>query len=249
MNDAMKTIEGWYCLHDFRHFNWPKWKKSSKTEQIQALEEWKILLKKWKICEENEQGSHSLYTIIGQKADLLHMLLRPTMKEIHEAEKEFLKCKIANFTLPAYSFVSVIEKSSYSEMSQDPFNDPIMRTKLFPRIPKNDYVCFYPMSKLRGEKANWFMLPKEERKKLMYEHIETGKPYSGSIKRIITGAVGFDDFEWGVSLFSDDVLQFKKLIYHTRFDEVSAVYGLFGSFYIGQVLLPVQIDDYFLFNE
>lgn len=57
--------------------------------------------------------------------------------------------------------------------------------------------------------------------------------------------IGFDDYEWGVTLFCDDVLKFKKLIYDTRFDEVSAKYGIFGSFFIGCYLPEEEIDNYF----
>lgn len=245
MNQSMKTIEGWYCLHDFRSLDWSKWKRASEAERSQAIDEWKTLLNKWGTLETNSEGSHSVYTIIGQKADLLFMILRPSMKELHEAETEFVKTAMADYTLPAYSYVSVIEKSSYSEMNANPYEDPQMRAKLYPVIPKNEYICFYPMSKLRGENSNWFMLPKEERKRLMFEHIDTGRPYSEKVKRIITGSVGFDDYEWGVSLFADDALQFKKLIYETRFDEVSAVYGIFGSFFIGQLLPNNRIDQIF----
>ena len=76
-------------------------------------------------------------------------------------------------------------------------------------------------------------------------HIDTGRPYTEQVKRIITGSVGFDDYEWGVSLFCDDALQFKKLIYATRFDEVSTVYGIFGSFYIGNLLKTDRIHQFF----
>ena len=54
------------------------------------------------------------------------------------------------------------------------------------------------------------------------------------MKQIISGSIGFDDWEWGVDLFAEDPLVFKKLIYEMRFDEVSAVYALFGAFYVGQ---------------
>jgi peroxiredoxin len=49
-----------------------------------------------------------------------------------------------------------------------------------------------------------------------------------------SGSIGFDDWEWRVDLFAEDPLVFKKLIYEMRFDEVSAVYALFGTFYIGR---------------
>ena len=53
----------------------------------------------------------------------------------------------------------------------------------------------------------------------MYNHGMIGRKFAGKIKQFITGSVGFDDFEWGVTLFSDDVLQFKKIVYEMRFDE------------------------------
>jgi peroxiredoxin len=248
MNEAMKTIEGWYCLHDLRNINWAKWKDATVEQRNAALDEFKKLLRKWEIIEDSNNGSHTVYSIAGQKADLMFMILRPTMKDLIDVKTEFSKTKLADYTTPAFSYVSIIEKSSYSPMKANPFEDPAMTAKLYPVIPKYEYICFYPMSKLRGEKANWFMLPKEERKRLMFEHIETGRPFTEQVKRIITGSTGFDDYEWGVSLFSDDPLLFKKLIYETRFDEVSAVYGIFGSFFIGCQLTKERLHNLFIEN-
>ncbi len=60
-----------------------------------------------------------------------------------------------------------------------------------------------------------------------------GRRYAGEVRQIISGSIGFDNWEWGVDLFADDPLVFKKLIYEMRFDEVSAVYALFGEFFVG----------------
>jgi len=68
---------------------------------------------------------------------------------------------------------------------------------------------------------------------MMKEHGLIGRRYAGEVRQIITGSIGFDDWEWGVDLFADEPLVFKKLIYEMRFDEVSAVYALFGTFYVG----------------
>jgi chlorite dismutase len=108
-----------------------------------------------------------------------------------------------------------------------------MRPRLWPEIPANRYICFYPMDRKRGEDKNWYTLPIEERQRQMREHGLVGRRYAGEVKQIITGSIGFDDWEWGVDLFADDPLVFKKLIYEMRFDEVSAVYALFGHFYVG----------------
>ena len=108
-----------------------------------------------------------------------------------------------------------------------------MAPRLFPEIPQAKHLCFYPMDRKRGEKKNWYEEPMAERQRLMHEHGVVGRRYAGCVKQIITGSIGFDDWEWGVDLFADDPLVFKKLIYEMRFDEVSAVYALFGSFYVG----------------
>ena len=108
-----------------------------------------------------------------------------------------------------------------------------MSPRLFPEIPPHRYVCFYPMDRRRGEQQNWYTLPIEERARQMNEHGLVGRRYAGEVRQIITGSIGFDDWEWGVDLFADDPLVFKKLIYEMRFDPVSAVYALFGQFYFG----------------
>jgi chlorite dismutase len=89
------------------------------------------------------------------------------------------------------------------------------------------------MDRRRGEEKNWYTLPIEERARQMGEHGLVGRRYAGEVRQIITGSIGFDDWEWGVDLFADDPLVFKKLIYEMRFDYVSAVYALFGQFYVG----------------
>src|SRR5437868_12130816 len=89
------------------------------------------------------------------------------------------------------------------------------------------------MDKKRGEIKNWYEVPIRDRQRLMHEHGLIGRKYAGSVKQIISGSIGWDDWEWGVDLFSDDPLVFKKLIYEMRFDEVSAAYSDFGTFYLG----------------
>ena len=93
-----------------------------------------------------------------------------------------------------------------------------MRPRLYPKIPDSPYSCFYPMDRKRGEEKNWYTLPIEERQRQMEEHGMVGRRYAGKVQQIITGSIGFDDWEWGVDLFATDPLIFKKLIYEMRFD-------------------------------
>ncbi|WNS81078.1 hydrogen peroxide-dependent heme synthase [Domibacillus sp. DTU_2020_1001157_1_SI_ALB_TIR_016] len=236
MSEAAKTLDGWYCLHDFRSIDWAAWKMLSSSEREGALAEFRKFLYKLEETQEMKAGSHSFYSIIGQKADFMLMILRPTMAELNVIETEFNKLKIAEFTIPAYSYVSVVELSNYLSSDEDPYQNPQIRARLYPELPKTEYVCFYPMDKRRQGEDNWYMLPMKDRGNLMRSHGMIGRQYAGLVKQIITGSVGFDDYEWGVTLYADDVLQFKKLIYEMRFDEVSARYGEFGSFFVGHLL-------------
>ncbi|MCA1026408.1 MULTISPECIES: hydrogen peroxide-dependent heme synthase [Cytobacillus] len=238
MNEAAKTLDGWYCLHDFRAIDWTTWKMISSDEREAAIHEFLSLVDKWNTTQAAEQGSHALYTIVGQKADFMMMLLRPTMEELNELENEFNKTKLAEYTIPTFSYVSVVELSNYmaGDSNEDPYQNPHVRSRLYPTLPQAKYVCFYPMDKRRQGEDNWYMLPMDQRRELMRSHGLIGRSYAGKVKQIITGSVGFDDYEWGVTLFADDVLQFKKLVYEMRFDEVSARYGEFGAFYVGNIL-------------
>lgn len=248
MSEAVKTLDGWYCLHDFRAMDWTTWKMISPEERQAAIHEFLGLIENWNRTQDDKKGSHALYTVVGQKADFMMMILRPTMEELNELETEFNKTKLAEFTVPMHSYVSVVELSNYLPSDQDPYQNPEILARLYPTLPKAKYVCFYPMDKRRQGEDNWYMLPMEERRSLMRSHGMIGRSYAGQVKQIITGSVGFDDYECGVTLFSDDVLQFKKLVYEMRFDEVSARYGEFGSFFVGNILEVNRIESFLHVN-
>jgi peroxiredoxin len=238
MIEAAKTLDGWYVLHDLRSMDWASWKLVSKEERQAAVEEFLVYLEKLQKTDDDKTGAHAFYTVIGQKADFMLMTLRPTMDELQELETEFNKLAIADFTIPAYSYLSVVELSNYlaGESTDDPYQNPFVRGRLYPELQRSQYICFYPMDKKRDGDVNWYMLDMDKRKELMRAHGLIGRSYAGKVKQIISGSVGFDDYEWGVTLFADDVLQFKKLIYEMRFDEVSARYAEFGSFFVGTIL-------------
>jgi chlorite dismutase len=92
------------------------------------------------------------------------------------------------------------------------------------------------MSKRRQAGQNWYTLSLEERSRLMQSHGMTGRRYAGRVQQVITGAIGLDAWEWGVTLFAKDPLDFKKLVTDMRFDEVSAKYAEFGEFFVGKFL-------------
>lgn len=246
MVEAVETFDGWYCLHDMRTMDWTSWKLASAAERQAALVEFKQLVNKWEKVEEERKGSHVHYKIVGQKADIMFMFLRPTVDELSELETELNKTMLADFMIPMHSYLSVVEISRYQPEKEGVDYEalPEIQERLYPVLPKWDYISFYPMNRRRIGDENWYTLEKSVRGKLLYEHSKTGRKYAGKIKQIITGSIGFDDWEWGVTLFAHDVLELKKIVYEMRFDEVSSRYGEFGYFFIGNRLDKEDIAAY-----
>lgn len=237
MSEAVHTLEGWYSLHDFRAIDWNVWKSLTQQERNRAEDELLSLLKKYQSTEDQKLGSTAFYSIVGQKADFVFMHLRETLEELNELENEFNKSLFAQVTIPTYSYVSVVELGGYmAKPGTDPMQDPDIVARLKPILPKAKHICFYPMNKRREGSDNWYMLSTEERRNFMRGHGAIGRTYAGKVKQIIGGSIGLDDWEWGVTLFADDALQFKKIVTEMRFDETSARFGDFGDFYIGNLL-------------
>ncbi|MDI3257328.1 MAG: heme-dependent peroxidase [Kyrpidia sp.] len=243
MSEAVQTLEGWFALHDFRRIDWRHWIQASREERRNMREAFHTLVAQWENIEAEKRGSTALYTVVGQKADLVMIHLRPTLEDLEATERAFDLSAFAAVTQPAYSYVSVVELSNYTtKPGTDPSDDPAVQSRLKPILPKTAHVCFYPMNKRREGVDNWYMLDMEQRRTMMRSHGEIGRRYAGKVTQIITGSVGLDDWEWGVTLFADDPITFKKLVYEMRFDEVSARFGEFGRFFVGNRLSRDRID-------
>jgi hydrogen peroxide-dependent heme synthase len=245
------TLEGSWALHQMMRIRHAAWRALSPTERAAVAGEAAEALRQM-------GGDHSaVFSMLGHKGDLLFVHFRRDLAELNRVELALQRLRLWDYLEPTSSYVSVIELGLYestqriykmfSERGLEPGTDAwaaaldeemdrqkkAMEPRLHPAIPDFRYVCFYPMDRKRGESKNWFMVPFAERARMMHEHGMIGRKYAGLVKQIISGSVGFDDWEWGVDLFSEDPLQFKKLIYEMRFDEVSAVYAAFGQFFIG----------------
>ncbi|TQQ83263.1 heme-binding protein [Halonotius terrestris] len=246
MAEVPQTDEGWYMLHDFRAIEWDAWRNAPDHDRERAVRDAREYLEAHESAADADgEGTSAVFSIIGHKADLLIVHLRPTLDALSAAERNFEQTGFADFTTQPTSYVSVTEVSGY--VSDDYFQDDgevdeglrrYIEGKLKPEIPDDEYISFYPMAKRRGETYNWYTLDFEDRAELMSEHGETGKGYAGDIKQIISSSVGFDDYEWGVTLFAADPTDIKDIVYEMRFDEATANYGEFGSFYTGRRFPP-----------
>ena len=254
MPEVPLTIEGYSVLHQMMKVRWSEWRKLNQNEKREIVDEATTI---FSAMEQNHNGQSALYSLLGHKGDLLLVHFRESFDALNQAQLLLARSRLNDFLEPASSYLSVIELGLYEstvktyrtlvERGIEPHSPEwkreieetlarqreAMHSRLYPAMPPNRYICFYPMDRRRGEDKNWYTLPIEERQRQMNEHGLIGRRYAGDVKQIITGSIGFDDWEWGVTLFADDPLVFKRLIYEMRFDEVSAVYALFGAFFVG----------------
>ena len=237
-----ETYEGWFSLHANYSINFEKWRSWSGEQQSEALQSFKAFIGNLETAHEAHTSSYAMYQINGHKGDIMFWFLQPSLQELNEVELTLKKLPIFSVLQPESSFVSVIEVSNYVKSPKD---HPKVQARLYPKIPRLACMCFYPMAKQRNLTDNWYMLDRQSRGSMMRSHGQIGKKYEDTIKEFTTGAFGMDDWEWGITLMSDDPIQFKKIVNEMRFDEVSARFGIFGPFTIGTILNIDGIDHLF----
>jgi hydrogen peroxide-dependent heme synthase len=252
------TLEGSSILHQMFRFDWEAWKTLPVQDQRKTEAEVVELFQAWeKGSGEPARNQSAIYSLLGHKGDLLFIHFRDSFSDLNRLELELAQSRLNAFLQPQHSYLSVVElglyessAKTYAALVEKGFaqgsaewnagvqevvarQSNAMAQRLFPSIPPAKYLCFYPMDRRRGEAQNWYTETMADRQRMMHEHGRIGRRYADSVRQIISGSIGFDDWEWGVDLFADDPIVFKKLIYEMRFDEVSAIYALFGQFFIG----------------
>ena len=222
-----------------------------------------------------DDGDAGLVQLLGHKADLMLTHYARTYEGLAQAQMAFDGCELAEYLEPRDSFTSVLELGLYDATAKihgalyerglkrftpewnDAFDlmlaeqerQPRNAQRLWARIPAKRFACFYPMDKKRESSDNWYSLPFAQRAQLMLDHGKIGRTYHGKVTQVISGAIGYDDYEWGVDLYADDPLVFKKLIYEMRFDEASARYAAFGPFYSGVQFSRDELGTYLAGNR
>jgi len=209
------------------------------------------------------EGWSCCVRLIGSTADLMVVHFRDSLDAIGTAQSDFARSELGGIVEPVYAFFSITEAGLYhisadlaraaasrgGEVGDEEYKQALaervtterhsahIRRRLYPELPADmPYVTFYPMSKRRDAGQNWYTLTLDERSRLMHSHGITGRRYAGKVQQVISGAIGLDKWEWGVTLFAGDPLEFKKLVTDMRFDEVSAKYAEFGDFYVGRII-------------
>jgi chlorite dismutase len=259
-----ESLEGWCLLHQMFRVSWSVFGRAGEDGRARFAEGLRSFLE----APDAGDGSSIAVAMLGHKADLMLVHARRSFDALVQAQLDVARLEISEAFQPTTSYVSIVELGMY-EMTAKVHEQLIARgltlnseeyraaqkeamqaqqgrlsSRLFMAFPPRRYVSFYPMDKRRGEIKNWYSTPFEKRAAMMRDHGQIGRLYAGEITQIISGSIGFDDWEWGVDLFADDPLVFKKLIYEMRFDEASADYGEFGPFYTGVQFSPPEVGNW-----
>jgi hydrogen peroxide-dependent heme synthase len=258
------TLEGWYAHHQLFSIDRAALRRLSDAERHSAAESLSRALET--LAAPQDGGWTAPVQLVGSAADLMIVHFRPSLDAVGEAQRAVLGEPAIDLLRRTNEFLSVTEAGMYAlavkaakataarggivgdaayhaqlaEMLEAERASAHVQKRLYPPAPTDamPYVCFYPMSKKREAGQNWYALTLEERSRLMWEHGKTGRRYAGKVFQIVTGSIGFDAWEWGVTLLAADPLEFKRIVTEMRFDEVSARYGEFGPFYVGRVVTP-----------
>jgi peroxiredoxin len=261
---SLQPTEGWHCSHFYYRFDrgilaalGPDLLRTGREEMLAILDPG------------SPEAPQRLQTSVvsGHKADFGLMLMDPHPLKIESVNQRLLASQLGPALLPTYSFVSITEISEYvpspeqyakklveqeGETEGSPSYNakvkayadrlPMMnRQRLTPDFPPYPATCFYPMNKKRKVGENWFLLPFEERSRMMGEHAKSGMTFAGRVQQLITVGLGLDDWEWGVTLWAKNPQYLTEIVYRMRFDEASARYAEFGPFYTSYVVTPAEM--------
>jgi chlorite dismutase len=258
---APATLEGWYALHQMFRLDWGGWRALDASTRAAVAAETAALLEE--LAAPANGGWSAAFQLVGGGAEWMLVHFRPSLDELGAADRCLRTAKLFPYLRLEYDYTSVTEVGLYGvtaeaakqaepgsasfqrvleELTAAERASPHVQVRLFPRIPAEvRYISFYPMTKRRTHPDNWYTLPVAERNRLMREHGLTGRKYAGRVYQVITGSIGFDDWEWGVTLFAKDPLEFKRIVTEMRFDEASARFAEFGQFFTGFRMSPEEL--------
>ena len=249
------SLEGWYVLHQSLSVDWPALKAADPADARGALASFVTLAERW--ATDAEPGWSGVYRVAGGGVDFLVLHFRDSLDRLIEAGHELQLSPWGDCVLMREEYLSVVELGLYALTRDlvgrvDPtdraaWDDALgealaaerekgfVRRRLQPRQPEHmPYVCYYPMDKRRNPGQNWYALTLEDRAALMAAHGTVGRRFAGRIAQVISGSMGLDDWEWAVTLWAADPLEFKAIISEMRYDAASAEYAEFGPFLVGK---------------
>ncbi len=155
------------------------------------------------------------FSTLGTRGDADFLLWRISyrLEDFEELEGAIRRTRIGAYLTTPNTFLSMTKTSIYVD---DHFHEDQEGTRNKIMVSGRKYLFVYPFVKTRA----WYVLPKEERQRIMREHIRLGHDYP-SVKLNTTYSFGLDDQDFVVAFESDHPDDFLDLVQDLRETESS----------------------------
>lgn len=191
----------------------PEWRRLPLTERVAHKRSFVEVIQKW-----NKPGKllTITYSTVGLRGDCDMALWRIcyAMEDMNQMTADLLATPLGGYLLTPQNYLAMTKRSQYM-IGQGLEGEAESRVNIRPGSQK--YIFIYPFWKTRA----WYLLPLEERQRLMAEHIRIGHLYP-RVKLNTTYSFGLDDQEFVVAFESDYPEDFLDLVQQLRETEISA---------------------------
>lgn len=149
------------------------------------------------------------YSMIGTRTDvsLLFWRLGDSFEALEETAAEMLASGIGRWCTLTHSMIGLVRPSNYVK-ERTPQEEAMFTGE------RSRYLIVYPFVK----STEWYLLPEEERRRQMSEHIRVGRKYP-MIQQLLAYSFGLDDQDFIVAYETNDLTPFQDLVRDLRATE------------------------------
>jgi len=161
------------------------------------------------ILEQENNVRYRSYSLVGlrEDADFMLWLAANRIDDMQSVIAKLYRTVLGKYMTPSYTYLSVLKPSTYTGKAESSF--------LKGEKPLR-YVIVYPFIKSR----EWYLLPYEERKRMMEEHALVGRRFP-MVKLNTSYSFGLDDQDFMLAFETDDLYSFHELVMQLRETQVS----------------------------
>jgi len=174
----------------------PAWRRLESEERCQTADELVAAVRR-----ESDVRTHT-YSMVGLQAgaDLLLWSLGPSLDALEERSAAVLRTGMGRWMAVSESFLGVIQPSQYVKK-------PTAQEQSLFSGDRSRYLVVYPFTK----SADWYLLDREERQRIMNEHMKVGHSYP-EVRQLLANSFGLDDMDFLVAYETDDLPRFSELV-------------------------------------
>ena len=182
----------------------PKWRWLNEIGKDEAAKEFASLVEV-----ANTKIKVRVYSTLGlrEDADIMLWMISDSIEKTQVMTSKVYSTVLGKYLTQSYVFLSAARPSIYSSKLTPGFMTDTQPMK---------YCIVYPFVKSR----EWYLLPFEERKKMMDEHIAVGRKFP-QVRLNTTSSFGLDDQDFMLAFETEDLMAFQELIILLRETKVS----------------------------